>query len=52
MVCKNCHEFDHQSKLIDQSLIEFLQNEDLKSEEIISEEKIFQLENSVNQNIK
>ena len=51
MVCKDCHEFDHQSQLIDQSMADFHKNNQLRSEEILSEEKKSQIIHTVNQHI-
>ena len=53
-MCKDCHEFDHQSELIDNS-ISHLQNNSLSilnSEHSLSEEKILQLKSTVNQHLK
>lgn len=52
MMCKNCHEFDHQSNIIDKSLLNFHQNDTLQSEETLSNEKIELLKDLINQNIK
>ncbi len=51
MMCKSCHEFDHQSQIIDQSMVDFNQNEDLQSEEGLSKEKISIIKKAVNQHI-
>ena len=52
MMCKNCHEFDHQSQVIDQSLADLHQNLQLQSEEVLSKEKKSQIKSTVNQLIK
>ncbi len=51
MMCKSCHEFDHQNKIIDQSLTDFIKNDHLISEESLSEEKKSQIESVVKQRI-
>ena len=50
-MCKNCHEFDHQSQLIDNSLSHLQNNGQLQSEETLSPEKISQIKSTVNQHI-
>ncbi|NQU51776.1 MAG: hypothetical protein HQ522_04490 [Bacteroidetes bacterium] len=52
MACKNCHEFDHQSQVIDQSLVNFHKNNTLQSEEKLSKEKIAELKDLINQRTK
>ena len=52
MLCKSCHEFDHQSQIIDQTLVDFQQDNNLKSEEKLSKEKTLQLKELVNQRNK
>jgi hypothetical protein len=52
MACKACHDFDHQSQIIDQSLLDFQQNNRLQSKEKLSEEKTLQLKNLINQHLK
>ena len=49
-MCKDCHEFDHQSQLIDNSL-SHLQNSStpFQSEESLSTEKTAQIKDTVNQ---
>lgn len=50
-MCENCHEFDHQSKIIDKSLASFGSNGLQNSEEVLSEEKIMELKSTINQHI-
>ncbi len=50
-MCKDCHEFDHQSQLIDNSLSHLQNNGRLQSEETLSPEKISQIKSTVNQHI-
>jgi hypothetical protein len=52
MLCKSCHEFDHQSQIIDESLAGFHQNSNLQSEETLSKEKTLQIKETVNQQNK
>ena len=52
MACKTCHDFDHQSQIIDRSMVNFYQNTNFQSEESLSEEKISQIKETVNQHIK
>ena len=52
MLCKSCHEFDHQSQIIDQTLDDFHQNKNLQSEKTLSKEKTLQLKELVNQRNK
>lgn len=52
MACKDCHEFDHQSQIIDQVLISFYHNNKLQSEESLSQEKITELKDLINQQVK
>ncbi len=52
MMCKNCHEFDHQSQIIDQTITEIQKNETLQSEEKLSAANISNLKNTVNQQLK
>lgn len=51
MMCKNCHEFDHQSQIIDQTIVDFTQNEALQSEEKLSEANITTIKNTISQHI-
>lgn len=51
ILCKDCYEFDHQSQIIDQSLVDFHKNYKLQSEESLSKEKIIQIKSVVNQQI-
>lgn len=50
-MCESCHEFDHQSQLIDQLMDSFIKSEQNLSEENLSEEKILQIKAAVNQHI-
>jgi len=52
ILCKNCAEFDKQSRIIDKTLLEFQNNSQLLSEETLTLEKISQIKTSVNQCIK
>lgn len=52
MACKNCHEFDHQSQVIDQSMLDFYRNQAQLSEEGLSQEKLSEIREAVNQQIK
>ena len=52
MMCKDCHEFDHQSQIIDQSMVDFNQNGTFQSEEKLSKGKISTIKTTVNQHIK
>jgi len=52
MMCENCHEFDHQSKIIDKTLVDIHQNETLQSEEKLSEANISNIKKAVNQQLK
>ena len=52
MVCKSCHDFDHQSKFIDSSLADYYKNGQLHSDEILSAEKKAQILSTVNQHVK
>lgn len=51
MMCEDCHEFNHQSQIIDQSMVDFNKNETLQSEEKLSKEKISTIKKAVNQHI-
>jgi len=51
-MCKSCHEFDHQSQLLDNSISTFQNNSQLQTEETLSAEKKSQIKSSVNQRIK
>jgi len=48
-MCKVCHEYDHQSEIIDHTLHDFHQNESLLSEEKLSTEKKSEIKSTVNQ---
>lgn len=52
MACKNCHEFYHNSRTIDEKIVETFQNTSLLSDEELSREKISTFEKSVNQQIE
>lgn len=52
MMCESCHEFDHQSQVIDQSMLDLHQNLQLQSEEQLTEEKKSEIEATVKQAIK
>jgi len=52
LMCKDCHEFDHQSQIIDQSMSDFFNTVQLDPQEKLSEEKIEQIKNTVNQQIE
>lgn len=52
MMCKNCHEFDHQSQIIDKLLVDIHQNETLQSKEKLSKTHLSDIKNTVNQLIK
>lgn len=52
MMCESCHEFDHQSQIIDQSIVDLHKNHRFQSEEHISEDKKSQIKSTVNQLIK
>ena len=52
MACKSCNEFDHQSQIIDRTMIDFYQNTSFQSEEILSKESISQIKSTVNQHVK
>lgn len=50
-MCKDCHEFDHQSELIDNSLSHLQNNSPLPSKESLTPEKKSQIKSAVNQHI-
>ncbi len=50
-MCENCHEFDHQSQLIDKSLEKFNNTNQITSEETLSKEKKLQIKQTVIQHI-
>lgn len=52
MMCEGCHKFDHQNQIIDQSMVDFHQNNNLQSEENLSPEKKSQIKYTVNQEIR
>lgn len=52
MACTSCHKFDHQSQIIDKSMVDFYQNTNLQSEECLSKEKFSRIKSVVNQHIK
>jgi hypothetical protein len=52
LMCKNCHEFDHQSQIIDHSMSDIFNTAKLKVDEKLSDEKISQLKKAVNQQIE
>jgi len=51
-MCDACHEFDHQSVLIDRSLEDLHKNKNLLSDAELSAEKKAAINSSVNQRIK
>lgn len=51
MMCKSCHDFDHQTRVIDKSLVDFIKNEQLTSNPSLSDEKKSQIKAAVNQHI-
>lgn len=51
-MCKDCHEFDQQSKLIDDSISHFQKFEPANYAETLSEEKKSSIKTAVNQAIK
>lgn len=52
LMCKDCHEFDHQSQIIDQSMSDLFNTAQLDPQEKLSGEKIEQIKDTVNQQIK
>lgn len=52
LMCKNCHEFDHQSQMIDQSISDLFNVTHLNIGEKLSTEKMLQLKEAVNQQIE
>lgn len=52
MACKTCHDFNHQSQIIDKSLVDLYQNDNFQSTEKLSKEKVSQIKETVNQHIK
>jgi hypothetical protein len=52
LMCKNCHEFDHQSQIIDHSMSDIFDTANLRVDEKLSNEKISQLKEAVNQQIE
>lgn len=48
-MCDSCHEFDHQSEIIDKSLANFGKNGHTHSSEILSEEKKSEIKATVYQ---
>jgi hypothetical protein len=51
-MCKDCHEFDHQSELIDTSLSHLQKYTSQENAETLSEEKKAHIKNTINQKIK
>ncbi|NOR75285.1 MAG: hypothetical protein GQ525_09005 [Draconibacterium sp.] len=51
LMCDSCHEFDHQSNIIDQSLVNFSKTNQIISEKNLSEEKKSQIKATVNQHL-
>lgn len=51
-MCKDCHEFNHQSKLIDTSISHFQNNGQTFSEETLSTEKKSKFKSTINQHLK
>ena len=49
-MCKDCHEFDHQSQLIDKSLKKF-GDTNILSDELLSSEKRTEIKHTINQSI-
>ena len=52
MICEACRAFDKQSRIIDQSMDDIYQNNQLLSEENLSPEKKSQIKDTINQSIK
>ena len=50
-MCKSCHEFDHQSEIIDQTVKDFAENSRLMSDENLSLEQKSKIKASINQSI-
>lgn len=52
LMCKNCHDFDHQSQIIDQSMSDIFDTTNLMVDEKLSKEKISELKDAVNQQLE
>lgn len=52
MVCKNCFEFDRQSQIIDDFIVDLQTNSEMLTVENLSNEKITGMKDLVNQVIK
>jgi len=51
LICTACHEFNQQSQIIDESMVDLFKNSKLQSEENLTEEKKSEIKSVVNQHI-
>lgn len=52
LLCKSCHEFDHQSQIIENSISHIFDTSKLQADEKLSDEKMMQIKEAVNQQIE